>query len=70
MTPEEHERLTRVETFQTEMRDDIAEIKHDVKDLRNFQARAGGVMFAVGCMAAAVTWVLSNLKSFLGITTP
>lgn len=67
MTPEERDRLARVEQQMTDTRDDISEIKVDVKalvaslNISKGRASVGTLMliFAGG----ALTWVLDHVVS-------
>lgn len=56
MTPEERDRLTRVEERTKTLGDDVSEIKHDMKEvLAAIQAAKGGwKMIAVGLSIATV----------------
>jgi ferric-dicitrate binding protein FerR (iron transport regulator) len=77
MTPEERDRLARLEAkneaFQDEMRRELADIRADQKatrkeigELSKNWAKAGGVMIALTAIGAVIGWATTNIKAWMG----
>ena len=75
MTSGERDRLSVVETKidlileqHREFRQALAATNTEIASIKTNMAKAGGAMIAVGTISAAVTWALTNLKTWVGLT--
>ena len=62
MTPEERDRLVRVESGQSEILRRITQIEKDVSEFKKLAAKAGGAMVALTLIGAFVGSVLTFFK--------
>lgn len=67
MSPDERDRILRVEIYVEEMSKDIASIKQDVKEMKLHNAKIGGIMLALTMIGAFVGWFLTQIKALKGL---
>lgn len=65
MTPEERDRLTRVETKQDAMMKKLEAMETKVTEMNLTFAKMGGVGLALTAMGTAIGWGLTQVKGFL-----
>jgi hypothetical protein len=67
MTPEERDRLTRVETKLDATMNKLESMEKSLDEMNLRFAKAGGMMIAFLAVGTFLGWVLTQLRNILGI---
>lgn len=67
MTPEERDRLVRVESKVDDISKDVADIRKKVQEMLLNNAKMGGVMLALTAIGAFIGWALTQAKELASL---
>lgn len=67
MTPEERDRLVRVESKVDDISKDVNDIHNKVEEMRLNNAKMGGVMLALTAIGAFIGWLLTQSQKLLAL---